>query len=95
MKREGICPACNGTSRVPADEYAIKYGWYGYDKDTSTQYCSNCGPLGMFSKPDGKVSLRPDGTPCHHQFRTETIGRCYHRSTCVHCDYSYTIDSGD
>ena len=96
MERKGICPICNGTGRKPASKEARAHGWYGYDKNTDTQSCHNCGSHGMFAPPpDGKVELRPDGTPCEHHFTSQTIGRCYHRYTCKHCNTSYSIDSGD
>lgn len=98
-KRTGICPICNGTGRLKADkmeQHAKDRGWYGYDKETDTKQCTNCGVRGMYAPPpDGKVELRPDGTPCVHKFSGENIGRCYYRYTCEHCGSSHTIDSGD
>ena len=100
MARTGICPICNGTGRIPATgmgTYEKEHKWYGYNKETDTKHCTNCGPRGMFAgPPDGKVELRKDnGEPCVHEFTSETIGRCYHRYTCKHCEKSYNIDSGD
>jgi hypothetical protein len=93
----GTCPVCNGTGTIPACDYARKNGWYGYDKDTDTKWCTNCGSRGMYSrKPNGLVQLRKDnGEPCVHNYISETIGRCYYKYTCEHCDAAYTIDSGD
>lgn len=97
MNRSGICPICNGTGRTPACVESRKYGWYGYNKETDTKRCNNCGTHGMYSPPpDGRVELRKDnGQPCVHEFLSEQIGRCYHRYTCKNCEASYTIDSGD
>jgi hypothetical protein len=104
LGRIGTCPVCNGTTRRPIneDEHYLRNlsskeaSWYGYDKETDTRKCGNCGPRGMFAGPsDGKVHLKPDGLPCKHRYHEETIGRCYHQSTCEHCGDSYTIDSGD
>lgn len=96
MKNEyGTCPICNGTARKPATANARAYGWYGYDKDTDTQECHNCGTHGNFGKPDGKVELRPDGTPCEHRFLEETVSNCYHKYVCEHCGSTHHVDSGD
>ena len=94
---KGICPVCNGSKRKPCDptkdqkEYRV---YSGYDPETHTLPCSNCG-FGMFARPSGEVRLRPDGTPCKHEFTSETVGRCYHKYTCKHCNEVFHIDSGD
>ena len=104
LGRFGTCPVCNGTTRRPLFEhehYLRNYNteqakWYGYDKETDTKTCHNCGPKGMYAGgPDGKVNLRPDGTPCQHRYHEEKIGRSYYSYTCEHCGNGYSIDSGD
>ena len=65
----------------------------GYEGGTLP--CNNCGGQTMAGKGSGQVRLRPDGTPCLHEYKHENAGRCYHRYTCVHCEDVYHIDSGD
>ena len=95
----GICPVCNGTTRQPAPEgyrkFGAEYGWYGFDKADGTIDCRNCGAQTMSGTPTGKVTLRPDGTPCKHNERGEVIGRGLYLYRCQHCDWRYQIDSGD
>jgi hypothetical protein len=94
---KGTCPVCNGTKRVavtPEQERYCKI-YAGYDKETHTLGCGNCGGQYMFGKATGEVSLRPDGTPCTHKYTSETVGRCYHRYACIECGDAYHIDSGD
>ena len=88
----GVCPVCDGTKMVPLTETEKNYSWY---KDRTHRECQNCGAQRMFSVATGKVPLRPDGTPCTHSYKSETIGRCYTRYTCEHCGDKYEIDSGD
>ena len=78
-------------------DYEKANRWYGYDKATDTRECKNCGLHGMYvPPPDGKVELRKDnGQPCVHEFRGQNIGRCMTEYTCVHCESSHIIDSGD
>ena len=100
MSRTGICPICSGSGRIPATEmrtYEKDRKWYGYDKETDTKHCTNCGPHGMYAgPPDGKVELRKDnGEPCVHRFLSENMGRCLTKYTCEHCGSAHTIDSGD
>jgi hypothetical protein len=91
----GICPACKGTGRRPAGKTPFKAVLYGYDADTDTLNCRNCGGQTMACHATGKVTLRPDGTPCLHAFKPKAAGRCYTLYTCEHCSYEYSIDSGD
>ena len=91
----GICPVCNGTGRRDASNDKYKNVYAGYDKETDTLPCTNCGGQTMFGKPTGKVNLRPDGTPCKHEYVGVSRGRCYTVYTCKHCGHSYDIDSGD
>ena len=97
---KGICPVCNGTTRVPVPEQSQSYKTVmaSYDRVTDTLRCRNCGGQYQFggrSIPSGYVALREDGTPCVHDYNSETIGNCLHRSTCRHCGDSHDIDSGD
>ena len=98
MKEKGICPVCNGTKRVP---YAGQYAHviYGYDKETGTVPCGNCGGQTMSLSPTGVVPLRPDGTPCTHIYQetgpVASRQRGWHEYTCTGCDDQYAIDSGD
>ena len=96
MKREEcVCPVCNGTGRRPAGDYKYKNIVAGYDKDTDTLLCNNCGGQTMTMSPTGKTRMRDDGTPCVHEYDSRQAGRCYTIYTCKHCGYSYDIDSGD
>ena len=91
----GTCPVCNGTGRRPAGNDQYKQVYAGYDKETDTLPCNNCGGQTMYGRPTGRVPLRPDGTPCKHEYTSATVGRCLTRYTCKHCGSSYEIDSGD
>ena len=91
---KGTCPKCNGSLRAESQsKYAYMYK--GYDKETNTLPCNNCGSQYMFGTPKGEVNLRPDGTPCMHEYKTKTISNCYHESKCVHCEDAFYVDSGD
>ena len=92
---ECTCPVCNGTGRVSAADQKYKTIIAGYDKETDTLPCANCGGQTMYGKPTGKSYLREDGTPCAHEYVTKNLGRCYNNYTCKHCGYSYDIDSSD
>lgn len=98
-KEQGVCPVCNGTTRQPAqaDRSPERYRWVaGYDAETHTLACNNCGGQYMFGEPSGLVKLRPDGvTPCHHEYTVSPGGRCLTKYTCKHCGDLYQIDSGD
>lgn len=93
----GPCPVCNGTTREPiTDErrpFAKNYS--GYDKETDTVGCGNCGGQYQWGKPSGQVRLRPDGSPCNHHYDGMNVGRCLTQYDCRHCGDSYKIDSGD
>lgn len=91
----GVCPVCNGTKRVSASNEKYKHIIAGYDKETDTLACRNCGGQTMFGSPSGEVKLRSDGTPCKHEYEGVTRGRCYTVYTCKHCGDRYDIDSSD
>ena len=95
MSTDGICPVCNGTTRVPAGDNKYKHVIAGYDKETDTFACTNCGGQMMYGRPTGRVPLRLDGTPCRHEYVGRNAGRCYTVYTCRHCTSRYDIDSGD
>jgi transposase-like protein len=93
-EKTGTCPVCNGTKRIPATgNYKHVVG--GYDKDTDTFPCNNCGGQKQWQAVLGFVPLRPDGTPCTHEYVSHKISNCYHGYTCKHCKDYFTIDSGD
>ena len=94
------CPACGGTGRMavegrPYAEWTRKYKTSGYSAADDTINCQNCGGQTMLGEATGKSKLRPDGTPCLHEYEGEKRGRCYTIFTCRHCGYRYDVDSGD
>lgn len=95
MSSQGTCPVCAGTGRVPAGDSQYKHVIAGYDQDTDTFGCRNCGGQYMYGSPRGEVRLRPDGTPCTHEYVSRNVGRCLTEYSCVHCSDRYQIDSGD
>lgn len=95
MNEVGICPVCSGSGRRSADGVSAKTVYAGYDKETDTLPCNNCGGQTMYGRPTGEVSLRKDGTPCKHEYNSTNVGRCLTRYNCVHCTFSFNIDSGD
>jgi rubredoxin len=94
---KGTCPVCNGSGRVPVPEHLQKYKGViaGYDKDSDTVQCRNCGGQYMYSKSTGQVKLNSEGVPCTHSYTSKTVGRCLTEYTCSHCGDVYQIDSGD
>lgn len=105
IKPTGVCPVCNGSTRRPVPDETRRYikynerwghwGIAGYDPDTDSLPCDNCGGQTMSGRGTGLVTLRIDGTPCRHEYRYQSAGNCYHRYTCRHCGHVYHIDSGD
>ena len=95
MSNYGICPVCNGSGRREAYDSPYKSVLAGYDKETDTLPCINCGGQYMNMSSTGEVKLRADGTPCKHSYTSKTVGRCLTEYTCVHCSDRYQIDSGD
>ena len=88
----GVCPVCNGSKQIPLTPNELRYSW---NKDKTHRDCTNCGGQTMYGRATGQVKLRPDGTPCKHEYTSATVGRCLTRYTCVHCRSSHEIDSGD
>ena len=93
----GVCPCCNGTGRVPVSDNMQKYKnmMSGYDRESDTFACKNCGGQYQFGKPTGEVKLNKDGVPCTHSYTGRNAGRCYTEYTCIHCEDRHSIDSGD
>jgi hypothetical protein len=80
---------------VPAGEGPFVDG-QGYEGGTFP--CDNCGGQYMSGKATGRVALRPDGTPCVHEYKDSAESnhsRGWHVSYCRHCGDRRTIDSGD
>lgn len=94
---QGTCPVCNGSGRVAVPEHQQRYKtvYAGYDADTDTLGCTNCGGQYMYGRATGQVRLREDGTACTHQYVSKAVGRCLTEYLCVHCGDRYQIDSGD
>jgi DNA-directed RNA polymerase subunit RPC12/RpoP len=92
---KGTCPVCNGLKRVPAGDSKYKSVIAGYDKETDTVECRNCGGQYMFGRPTGEVRLNKEDVPCTHVYQSKTVGRCLTEYTCIHCDERFEIDSGD
>ena len=49
--------------------------------------------FGMYSDRDSKMRFFRFG--CHHDFRSENIGKCLHRWTCKKCGQVRIVDSSD
>jgi len=92
---KGTCPVCNGSGRVPAGDAKYKNVIAGYDRETDTFQCTNCGGQYMFGRPTGEVPLNKDGDPCRHRYSSKKVGRCLTEYTCENCNDRYQIDSGD
>jgi hypothetical protein len=67
----------------------------GQGYEGGTYPCGNCGGQTMEGRATGQVPLRPDGSPCAHEYVHTLAGNCYHRYDCKHCGYRHFIDSGD
>jgi transcription elongation factor Elf1 len=95
----GVCPVCNGSGHMKCPDHLRRYGqnynWYGYRAEDDTVDCMNCGAQYMFGQPTGQVKLRPDGTPCTHDYYPQKYGVSLTKYTCVHCGDAHNIDSGD
>lgn len=91
----GTCPVCNGSGRVAAGDRPYKTVLAGYDKETDTLACNNCGGQYMYGTPRGQVRLNHEGEPCRHSYTGRNAGRCLTEYTCENCGDRYQIDSGD
>jgi len=67
----------------------------GTGKSEDGRECNNCGGQQMYGRGTGQVNLRPDSTPCKHEYKSTTIGRCLTEYKCIHCSFKFDIDSGD
>ena len=92
---QGTCPVCNGSKRKPAGDNKYKKSIATYDEATDTFACTNCGGQTMALTATGLVRLRPDGTPCTHEYIHKQLGNCWHGYKCKHCGDRYDIDSSD
>lgn len=94
----GVCPVCNGSTRRPVPQALHQYlpNIAGYDRASDTLACDNCGGQTMYGRATGQVPLRPDGTPCKHEYQGQQRGNCYVVYRCTHgCGFTYDIDSSD
>jgi len=89
----GICPDCNGSCRVSAGHLKYKDQIRNYNEKDDTLPCWNCGGQTMSGIATGKVLLRNDGSPCHHQYETVVLGNCWRKYVCKHCKDEHEIDS--
>ena len=94
---KGTCPVCNGSGRVAVPEHQQRYKhvYAGYDAETDTLGCTNCGGQYMYGRSTGEVRLNKEGQPCTHKYTSRTVGRCLTEYTCSECGDRYEIDSGD
>jgi hypothetical protein len=99
--REGVCPACNGSTRRPYDYTHDPKGLYRrmtatYRAEDDTLACNNCGGQTMSLRATGRTRIDPTtGLGCLHEYRGQKAGNCYHIYTCTKCGDHYDIDSGD
>lgn len=95
--RNHTCPVCMGTGRVPVPQEHERYKTMlaGYDRNTETLRCGNCGGQYMMGVATGKVGLDRDGVPCTHDYEVRQIAACLTEHTCKRCGDRYQIDSGD
>ena len=89
------CPVCNGSKRKSATNRTYKSYIVGYDSETDTIPCTNCGGQYMYGEPTGQVKVNKSNLPCKHRYTTKEIGRCLTQFTCIECGDIYQIDSGD
>jgi hypothetical protein len=93
------CVSCEGKLSSLRKESKMKDGICPVCDGSKTQPpgrdCQNCGGQTMYGKPTGRVPLRPDGSPCKHDYDFEDLGPCLSGYTCRHCGFKYRIDSGD
>lgn len=92
MRPMGTCPVCLGSGEVLLSEQDLTYSW---NKNKTHRACHNCGGQTMYGRATGQVRLRDNGTPCTHEYRGRTIGRCLTEYTCSHCGDNFQIDSSD
>lgn len=87
------CPVCAGSTRQPAGRYRY---CYGYDPETDTVACRNCGGDTMSLRALGYTRVDPaSGLGCRHEYVGENVGRCLTLYRCARCGDAYSIDSSD
>jgi hypothetical protein len=96
-KGYGVCPVCNGSRRaeIPASKQSYKKVIMGYDPDTDTVPCDNCGGQRQNGRATGQVKLNKEQVACTHMYSSQNVGRCLTKYVCEHCNDTYQIDSGD
>jgi len=99
MTTTAACPACSGTGRQPLNLHS--------PQGMSAKRYDRSFPRRITRSTAGTVVGRPclggdradppaaDGTPCLHEYTYAHLSRCYGRYTCIHCGWSYDIDTGD
>lgn len=92
-----VCPKCNGSTRQPLGPWEWKNCMpAGYDKQTDTVACDNCGGQTMSLTATGRTRIDPaTGLGCEHTYTGRQAGNCYRIYTCTKCGDHYDIDSGD
>jgi transcription elongation factor Elf1 len=96
VQKLGICPKCNGSGRVLCPpKYRSSFqqnGWFGYDPNTKTIECDNCGAQYQHSKPSGIVKMSYTGKPCVHRYSEEQLSAHYVKYNCKLCGDVYFVD---
>ena len=90
--RKLVCPKCQGSKEISLEADEVNYSW---NKGKTHKPCNNCGGQYQWGRATGKVSVRPDGEACLHEYTGKNIGRCLTAYSCRHCAEGFTIDSGD
>lgn len=92
----GVCPGCNGSGRLSVAETSNMDVVAGYDRDTNTIACTNCGGQTMYGTALGYTEIDPaTGAGCLHKYAKREAGRCYVVFTCAKCRSRYDVDSSD
>lgn len=102
----GVCPMCLGSGKklvdgrtweefysgeLPAHPDQIRYAIeYGKISPELVATCTNCGGYENV-RPNGRVPLREDGTPCMHEFEMVAITPTAEIHKCKHCGYQYRV----
>lgn len=75
--------------------------WRRYDKPPSGQIGRGTPNIYLILEPrfwgyrDGKAEVLRVELGCDHDYKSETLGRCWYRSTCQKCGYQFEVDSSD
>lgn len=85
--------------KIPAEFGDNPASMDGFDPSTRTLPCHNCGNPYLGTAPTGTVPLRPDGTPCTHEYRAVYSDHQGESSMylyeCLWCPVSYRLDYVD